>query len=112
YKRFLTFKKIYHQQFLRKESVHWIENDPPHAIMAYALTARRWAEGVLEKHIQGNREQAVASALILGVKDGLDNELVQAYASSGAMHVLAVSGLHVGRSEEHTSELQSRDNLV
>ncbi|WKZ60819.1 MAG: ComEC/Rec2 family competence protein [Cyclobacteriaceae bacterium] len=96
YKRFLTFKKIYHQQFLRKESVHWIENDPPHAIMAYALTARRWAESVLEKHIHGNQERAVASALILGVKDGLDNELVQAYASSGAMHVLAVSGLHVG----------------
>ncbi|MBX2971248.1 MAG: ComEC family competence protein [Cyclobacteriaceae bacterium] len=96
YKRFLTFKKIYHQQFLRKESVHWIANDPPYEIMAYALKARRWAEGVLEKHILSGRERAVASALILGVKDGLDNELVQAYASSGAMHVLAVSGLHVG----------------
>lgn len=96
YKRFLTFKKIYHQQFLRKESVHWITNDPPYEIMAYALKARRWAEGVLENHIRSDRERAVASALILGVKDGLDNELVQAYASSGAMHVLAVSGLHVG----------------
>jgi len=96
YKRFLTFKKIYHQQFLRKESVHWIANDPPYEIMAYALKARRWAEGVLESHIRSDRERAVASALILGVKDGLDNELVQAYASSGAMHVLAVSGLHVG----------------
>ncbi|MEQ9413126.1 MAG: ComEC/Rec2 family competence protein, partial [Cyclobacteriaceae bacterium] len=30
------------------------------------------------------------------VTDGIDNELQSAYASSGAMHVLAVSGLHVG----------------
>ena len=35
-------------------------------------------------------------ALVLGVKDGLDNEVKNAYAASGAMHVLAVSGLHVG----------------
>lgn len=96
YKRFLTFRKIYHQHFLRKQSVQWIVNNPPYEAMAYALKARRWAENVLEQHIQGNQERAVASALILGVKDGLDNELVQAYASSGAMHVLAVSGLHVG----------------
>lgn len=96
YKRFLTFRKIYHQQFLRKESVQWIANNPPWKIMVYALKARRWAESVLRKHIQSNQERAVASALILGVKDGLDNEMVQAYSSTGAMHVLAVSGLHVG----------------
>jgi competence protein ComEC len=32
----------------------------------------------------------------LGVKDDLDPEVRDAYAASGAMHVLAVSGLHVG----------------
>ena len=34
--------------------------------------------------------------LILGSKDELDFEVKQAYATAGAMHVLAVSGLHVG----------------
>ena len=32
----------------------------------------------------------------MGVTDGLDNELLNAYAATGAMHVLSVSGLHVG----------------
>ncbi|MBX2954953.1 MAG: ComEC family competence protein [Cyclobacteriaceae bacterium] len=96
YKRFLTFRKIYHQHFLRSSQVHYIENTPPSIIVAYSFHVRRWAENVLSKHITGEQERSVAAALILGVKDGLDNDLVQAYASSGAMHVLAVSGLHVG----------------
>ena len=39
---------------------------------------------------------AVCSALLIGFKDLLDAELISAYASSGALHVLCVSGLHVG----------------
>jgi competence protein ComEC len=96
YKKFLTYRKIYHQHFLRKESVHYLANNPPWKIINYSIQARVWAEAVLTEHIQNQRERAVAFALILGVKDGLDNDLVHAYASSGAMHVLAVSGLHVG----------------
>jgi competence protein ComEC len=96
YKKFLTYRKIYHQHFLRKESVHYLANNPPWKIIDYSIQARVWAERVLSEHIQNQRERAVAFALILGVKDGLDNDLVHAYASSGAMHVLAVSGLHVG----------------
>lgn len=96
YKRFLTFRKIYHQHFLRRESVQYVRNDPPSKVMEYSIRARVWAEGVLKKYIHGEHERAVALALILGVKDGLDNDLTHAYSSSGAMHVLAVSGLHVG----------------
>ena len=41
-------------------------------------------------------ELAVASALTLGYVDLIDDELRQVYSSSGAMHILSVSGLHVG----------------
>jgi competence protein ComEC len=42
------------------------------------------------------REYAVAGALLLGFRGGLDQDLKNSYAASGAMHILAVSGLHVG----------------
>lgn len=45
--------------------------------------------------IEGD-ELAVLSALTLGYKNDLDAEIRKSYASSGAIHVLAVSGLHVG----------------
>jgi competence protein ComEC len=38
----------------------------------------------------------VSKALLLGYRQNLDTELMQAYSAVGAMHVLAVSGLHVG----------------
>ncbi len=43
-----------------------------------------------------DKEYAVAAALILGYREGLDRELRETFAASGAMHILAVSGLHVG----------------
>jgi competence protein ComEC len=41
-------------------------------------------------------ELAVLQALTLGDKSRLDSDLRQSYAAAGAMHILAVSGLHVG----------------
>lgn len=42
------------------------------------------------------RENAVISSLVLGYTADIDNEVVQAYSVTGTMHILSVSGLHVG----------------
>jgi competence protein ComEC len=95
YKKFLGYRNIYHQDFLRTQRVVKLGNNPPSRIMASAIEARLWADSTLTRHVRGEREQAIASALVLGVVDNLDNELLNAYAATGAMHVLAVSGLHI-----------------
>src|SRR3989338_2179060 len=38
----------------------------------------------------------IAKALILGDKSDLDSETMNAFSTTGSMHVLAVSGLHIG----------------
>lgn len=63
-----------------------------------SATAEQWRNNWLNTFtpwLKGN-ELAVASALILGKKDLLTEDLRNAYADTGAVHVLAVSGLHVG----------------
>lgn len=40
--------------------------------------------------------RAVSQALLLGYRAALEDELRQSFAQAGTMHVLAVSGLHVG----------------
>lgn len=47
-------------------------------------------------YIKSEREYAVASALLVGQEDYIDDDLESAYASAGALHVLSVSGMHVG----------------
>lgn len=43
-----------------------------------------------------NQICAVAAAMLLGYRTEISNELNQAYAASGALHVLSVSGMHLG----------------
>jgi competence protein ComEC len=96
YKRFLTFRKIYHQHFLKDGAVQQIGHEPPSRIIDYSIRARIWADEALKRNIHGEREQATATALVLGVTDGLDSDLIGAYSATGSLHVLSVSGLHVG----------------
>ncbi len=51
---------------------------------------------IFESYGIGGEEYAVLSALTLGNKEYLESDLRDAYATTGASHILAVSGLHVG----------------
>jgi competence protein ComEC len=95
YRGFLTLKNIYHQHFLRAGEAVKISHVPPNRFIAFAFRWRESAEAILKRFIHGAREQAIASALVLGVTEGLDNDQLNAYAATGSMHILAVSGLHV-----------------
>lgn len=97
YKQFLGFRNIYHQDFVNNRSDVVITGSyPPNLIYESAYRIRESAREILDRHLAEARQRAVAYALLLGVRDTLDNELTHAYAAAGAMHVLAVSGLHVG----------------
>lgn len=43
-----------------------------------------------------NQTAGIAKALILGDKTSIDSEITSSFSNTGAMHILAVSGLHVG----------------
>ncbi|MFN8321938.1 MAG: ComEC/Rec2 family competence protein [Chitinophagales bacterium] len=58
--------------------------------------ARDYLLSIITRYVKGKNEFAVASAIMLGYNDYLTGDITRAYASSGALHVLSVSGLHVG----------------
>lgn len=62
----------------------------------YIYSYRNYLLGILQQHLNTPNEYAVAAALILGAKNQLNPQIRNAYADTGAMHVLAVSGLHIG----------------
>lgn len=49
-----------------------------------------------EKHNMSESAYAVVAAMTMGDRSGLTRELRQSYVASGASHVLALSGLHLG----------------
>jgi competence protein ComEC len=50
----------------------------------------------LKKYIPGDKESGLAEALLIGYKDDLDKNLVQSYSNTGVVHIIAISGLHLG----------------
>ncbi len=96
YKRYLGFKNIFHQDFTTGDHINIYQNYAPNHLIRISIQIRAYLTEILNLKIKGADERAIALALILGVKDDLDSEIKQAYSAAGAMHVLAVSGLHVG----------------
>lgn len=63
-------------------------------IMDWFIGLREHFAAVLDTYLQGD-ENAVAKGLILGDRSSIDGEVTRKFGNTGAMHVLAVSGLHV-----------------
>ncbi|HDP76146.1 MAG TPA: ComEC family competence protein [Bacteroidales bacterium] len=68
----------------------------PNKIFKLAYKAQNYVIETLKAYGIKGQELAVISALMLGYKSLLDDEIQKVYSSVGAMHILAVSGLHVG----------------
>ena len=94
YKKYLTFQNIYHQQFLGSRQFQLLPEQGGNFFISKAYYLRHYCDHVLKASITG-KAYPIASALVLGIRNSLDDELKTAYSSTGTIHVLAVSGLHI-----------------
>jgi competence protein ComEC len=96
YKRYLANKNIYYQTYLKTNFIKIIKINQGNPIKALAINLRTKFLRIFEENGMNGREYAVISAILLGQTDKIDPELYKAYSGSGALHVLSVSGMHVG----------------
>lgn len=91
---------IYYQTYLDSTSlVHVVEESGKPAsggIRIRAIQLRRSLIEKLETKISGDAEREILKALLLGYREEMDPAVSQNFARSGTLHILAVSGLHVG----------------
>jgi len=95
YQQYLAQGQIYHQHYLNASQFIVAGQKPPHALVQLSIQLRGFLDAQLRKNIPSEREYGIATALILGIKDYLPEDIKTTYANTGTMHVLAVSGLHV-----------------
>ncbi|WP_197076810.1 ComEC/Rec2 family competence protein [Hymenobacter terrenus] len=96
YRRYLEYRQVYHQQFIHPDQYRVLGLDPPSLLVAASMRAAAQLDGVFRHYIKAKREYAIASALVLGIKDDVDTVTKQAYTNTGTTHIMAVSGLQVG----------------
>jgi competence protein ComEC len=96
YREYLARQGIYLSTYLKKGQ--WVTSKVPAGlnIHRFAENLRRQLLAGLEDHGIRGRHYGIASALLLGEDSHLDRDVRDVYARAGAMHILCVSGLHVG----------------
>ena len=96
YKQYSLFQGITHQVYLTATDFELLPHKTKNLFEETIFNSRTWLLNVLKKYIRGVKEQGLAEALLIGYKDDLDKNLVQAYSNTGVVHVIAISGLHLG----------------
>ncbi len=96
FKRYSLFQGITHQVYLTAPELVVLSRKDPVLWKQRLFGSRAFIVDILRRHISGAKEQGLAEALLIGYKDDLDKNLVQAYSNTGVVHVIAISGLHLG----------------
>ena len=95
YSAYLKNKQIFAQAFLPTEDIHYhqtLKKD----IWYYSATLRNTIVTHLEQSGFDKKALPVAMALLLGQQQDIDSNITKDYQYAGAVHILSVSGLHIG----------------
>ena len=96
FKRFSLFHGITHQLYLDSNEYFILPEKRENFYNRLINTLRNKILILLRRNIHAEKELGLAEALLIGYKDDLDPALVQSYANTGVVHIIAISGLHVG----------------
>ncbi|WP_417800252.1 ComEC/Rec2 family competence protein [Tenacibaculum sp.] len=95
YKQYLAKQYVYHQVFLSKQEFKQL-NNASFSLIALSASIREKVQTSLKQYHFSNDEFAVINALLLGQRQEISKELLESYTNAGAIHILAISGLHIG----------------
>lgn len=102
YARYLRRRHVYatayvpHSGWQPAEGAAGVGRHPARALRRAAGRLQARMVAGLDHPNLGERERGIAKALIFGEKSDMDPEVSQAYRHAGVVHVLCVSGMHLG----------------
>ncbi|WP_369997193.1 ComEC/Rec2 family competence protein [Winogradskyella sp.] len=95
YSKYLELKQVYHQLYL-KQSELFLVLDSKTSIYGLADQLRTTINEKLIEAGFADDTLSIINALLLGQRQTIDKSIYNNYVNSGTIHILAVSGLHVG----------------
>jgi competence protein ComEC len=87
---------IYYQVFLQEGDYFLLPGKKGNRFNQFLFLMRNKIIRILQKNIPEPKAAGLAEALLIGYRNDLDQSLVTAYANTGVIHIIAISGLHLG----------------
>lgn len=91
YGKYCSRRNLFHQVFLKNWQVL-----KSHKSQNWLIITREYCLRTLRRYIPRQQEYGIAQALLIGYREELDKDIVQAYTNTGVVHIIAISGLHLG----------------
>lgn len=95
YSAYLAKKYIYHQATVAPEAIYKVAANRQ-SLLGYAAALRQNIHMKLKNYDFREDELSIMNALLLGQRQDISKEVYTSYVQAGAIHILAVSGLHIG----------------
>lgn len=96
FRQYQAFHNVYHRCFLAPGAYRLIATGKGNVFMSGVYRIRAYFLSVINRYVTDKNNFAVAAAIMLGYNDYMTTDVARAYTNSGTLHVLSVSGLHVG----------------
>lgn len=97
YERYGAFQQTFYTVYLKPNDWILLKEKSINPVKRLIFSIQSYVLNVLQKNIQGDKNVlGIAEALLIGYKEDLDKDLVQAYSNAGVVHIIAISGLHLG----------------
>jgi competence protein ComEC len=96
FKSYLNNKQIYFQIFIQADQAKRVFQNTGHPFISFALKLRKDLVKKFNRYMPDREASSMAATLILGYRADLNKDIIEAYSKTGTMHVLSVSGMHVG----------------
>jgi competence protein ComEC len=95
--QYQSFQQIYHQVYLTEKDYILTNKNEGNKLRKTVYALRDFTLHVLKQNLTNkNGILGIAEALLIGYKNDLDSNLTQAYSKAGVVHIIAISGLHLG----------------
>lgn len=95
YARFLLFQNTTAQVYLKSDEYKIVQQQVS-SLQMFLNATRNYVIKTIQTFIPNQKESGVAEALLIGYRNDLDKQLVQSYSNTGVVHIIAISGLHLG----------------
>ena len=96
YQQYMSRQGVYCQTYIKRQEYEILQPAYQKGIKYYGAKIRQSLINIYKESGIPGQQLAVLEALTLGYKADLEPETITSFQTSGAMHILAVSGLHTG----------------
>ncbi|MFB5944379.1 ComEC/Rec2 family competence protein [Albibacterium profundi] len=96
YQKYMIGQAVWHQSYLTEDLIKKVGEKQGKLLVRWSLDFREKMVAKFNSIFPDKDVQVIISTLVLGYRSELNRDLLNTFSVTGTIHVLSVSGLHVG----------------